>query len=326
MPYARRVGHDQFQYDEFTYWGNVPEGWSLNEVAGVAVDSKDRVYVFSRSEHPITIFSEDGAFIGSWGEGRFKRPHALYIDSNDVLYCVDDIGHSIYLCATDGRILRVIETADHPADTGWDGGNPESVVRSGPPFNTPTAAYAAQDGSIFVSDGYGNARVHHFTPDGQLIHTWGDPGSKPGQFVTPHDVFVDGDGRVYVSDRQNCRIQIFNAQGTLLKIWDHVHYPCDIAQGKDGLLYIAEVGGVFMGKAQTANLDAPGARITIRDLSGAVLCEWTEKDYLGSGRFFCPHGIATDSHGNIYVGEVIRSYPGGKAPADACFFRKYVRV
>ncbi|MBM3265708.1 MAG: hypothetical protein FJY97_20120 [candidate division Zixibacteria bacterium] len=326
MRYARRVGNGNFVYDELTYWGNVPEGWDLREVVGIGIDTKDRVYVFSRSDHPVTIFNPDGTFVGSWGEGKFKRPHAVYMTPDDILFLVDDVGHAIYKCDLEGRVLMTIETADHPADTGWDGQNTESVVRSGPPFNTPTAAYVAPDGDIFVSDGYGNARVHRFSATGRLIRSWGEPGSAPGQFVTPHDVFVDAAGRVYVSDRQNCRIQIFDGDGKPVAIWNEIHYPCDVALGRDGHLYFAEVGGVFMGRAKTANLDAPHARITIRTMDGAILAEWAEQDHLGAGRFFCPHGIAVDSRGDIYVGEVIRSYPGGKAPADACFLRKYAKV
>lgn len=325
MRYTRRVGDGAFQYDEYTHWGNLPEGWVFNDVVGVGVDSKENVYVFSRSEHPITIFRSDGTFLGSWGEGLFTRPHALYL-TDDILYLVDDIGQSIYKFTLDGTQLMVIETADNIADTGYDGSLLDSVKRSGPPFNTPTAVYVAPDGSLFIADGYGNARVHHYTADGQLIHSWGEPGRAPGQFITPHDTYVDAAGLVYVSDRQNCRVQIFDAQGKLVKIWTDIHYPCDIYEGKDGHLYFAEVGGFFMAPGQVEDLTAPHARITIRSQAGVILCEWTEQDHFGAGRFFAPHGIVTDSRGDIYVGEVIRSYPGGKAPADACALRKYVKI
>jgi sugar lactone lactonase YvrE len=326
MRYTRRVGTGSFLYDELTHWGSLPGGWSFVEVAGVAVDSQDRVYVFSRSDHPVTVFNPDGTFLGSWGEGKFKRPHAMFMAPDDTVFCVDDIGHAVYRFTLDGRQLLCIETAAHPADTGYDGGNVATVVRSGPPFNTPTAATVAPDGSIYVSDGYGNARVHRFSADGKLLRSWGDPGREPGQFITPHDVYVDADGRVYISDRQNCRIQIFTPDGELSTIWNGVHWPCDMCHGPDGHLYIAEVGGVFMGPKPPPDLTAPSARITIRDMAGAVLCEWTEQDPRGAGRCFSPHGIACDSQGNLYVGEVIRSYPGGAAPPDASALRKYARV
>lgn len=319
MPHIRTVGTGEYVYEETTHWGRLPDGWSLEEVAGVAVDSEDRVFVFSRSAHPITVFDREGRFLDAWGEGVFKRPHGLFIAPDDTVFCADDIAHAIYRFTPEGRELLAIKTP--PADTGYNG-NMDSVVRSGPPFNTPTAVTRAADGTLYVSDGYGNARVHRFTEAGQLLRSWGDPGRGPGQFVTPHDVYVDAEGLVYISDRQNCRIQIFSAGGTLVEIWDDIRWPCDMCHGPDGNLYIAEVGGVFMGEPDVGR---PAARITIRDRTGRILCEWGEQDPLDSGRFFSPHGIAVDSRGDIYVGEVAKSYPGGRAPADWSVLRKYTR-
>jgi sugar lactone lactonase YvrE len=320
MPQTRTVGTDGYMYNENTHWGQLPAGWSLEEVAGVAVDSEDRLYVFSRSAHPITVFDREGTFIESWGEGVFQRPHALYMATDDTLFCTDDIAHTIYRFTLDGQELMSIKTP--PADTGYDGADMYSVARSGPPFNTPTAVTQAPDGTLFVSDGYGNARVHHFTEEGKLLNSWGEPGSEPGQFVTPHDAYVDAEGRVYISDRQNCRIQIFTADGTLDNIWDDTHWPCDMCRGPDGNLYVAEVGGVFMGDPDTSR---PAARITVRDQDGHILCEWSDQDPMDSGQYFSPHAIAVDSRGDIYVGEVKKSYPGGRAPAGASVLRKYVR-
>ena len=262
MPYVRTVGSGDHVYEETTHWGQLPEGWSLEEVAGVAVDSADRLYVFSRSAHPITIFDREGRFLGSWGEDIFKRPHGIYIAPDDTVFLADDIAHTIYRFTPDGRELMSMTTP--PADTGYDGADMYSVVRFGPPFNTPTAVTQAPDGTTYVSDGYGNARIHHFTGEGELLHSWGEPGNGPGQFVTPHDVYVDAKGLVYISDRQNCRIQIFNGDGTLSGIWDDIHWPCDMCHGPDGNLYVAEVGGIFMGTPDTGR---PPARITVRDIA-----------------------------------------------------------
>ncbi|MEE2709462.1 MAG: peptidyl-alpha-hydroxyglycine alpha-amidating lyase family protein [Gemmatimonadota bacterium] len=319
MAYARTVGADDFVYDEITHWGQAPDGWSLEEVAGVAVDSRDRLFVFSRSPHPITIFDRDGQFLGSWGEGAFNRPHALYMAPDDTLFITDDNGHAIYRFTLEGQELMSIIT--QPSDTGYNG-DMYGLTRSGAPFNTPTAATLAPDGSLFVSDGYGNARVHHFTASGELIHSWGEPGSGPGQFIVPHDVYVDHAGLVYISDRQNCRIQIFSADGSLVNMWEDIYWPCDMCHGPDGNLYIAEVGGVFMGDPDVGR---PSARITVRNMDSDILCEWTEQDPLDTGRFFSPHGIAVDSHGDIYIGEVAKSYPGGRAPSDWSLLRKYIR-
>lgn len=323
MSHTRKVGSGTFIYEEIKPWGQLPAGWTFVEVAGVAVDSRDRVYVFSRSEHPMTVFDREGRFLRSWGEGVFQRPHGLFISADDAVYCVDDLGHTVYKYTTDGQLLMTLSTADHPADTGYDGGNPESILRSGPPFNTPTAMAVSPQGDLYVSDGYGNARVHRFTSDGQLLLSWGDPGHGRSQFVTPHDVYMDEDGLVYVSDRQNCRIQIFSPQGEWLRQWSDTRWPCDVCLDAEHHMYVAEVGGVFMGEP---DLGRPSARITVRDLTGMILAEWGEQDPLGAGQYFSPHGIACDSRGDLYVGEVGVSYPGGRAPADWCVLRKYVRA
>ncbi|HCP99790.1 MAG TPA: hypothetical protein DIT99_03460, partial [Candidatus Latescibacteria bacterium] len=110
--------------------------------------------------------------------------------------------------------------------------------------------------------------------------------------MTPHDAYVDAEGWVYISDRQNCRIQIFTADGTLDNIWVDTHWPCDMCRGPDGNLYVAEVGGVFMGDPDTSR---PAARITVRDQDGHILCEWSDQDPMDSGQYFSPHAIAVDS-------------------------------
>ena len=301
MPHTRTVGSGEYTYEEHTHWGVVPGGWNLEEVAGVAVDASDRVYVFSRSAHPLTIFDREGNFLGSWGEGVFNRPHALYMAADDTLFCTDDNAHTIYRFTLDGQELMRLQT--QPADTGYDGADLYSVKQVGPPFHTPTAITQAPDGTLYVSDGYGNARVHHFTEDGTLLHSWGDRGSGPGEFITPHDVYVDEKGQVYISDRQNRRIQLFTPGGELAGIWDDIQWPCDMDKGPDGNLYVAEVGGLFMPEPGT-DKNQQLAQITIRNRKGEILCAWHEQDPLDSGQYFSPHCIAVDSHGDIYVGEV----------------------
>jgi len=292
------------------------------------VDSQDRIYAFSRSEHPVIVFDRQGRFLGSWGEGLFKRPHGIFIGPDDAVYCVDDWGHAVHKFTTDGELLMTIETADHPADTGYVWGDPSTVRRAGPPFNYPTAVALSPEGDLYVADGYGNARIHKFAPDGRLLFSWGGPGDGPGEFVTPHDVCVDERGLVYVADRQNCRIQIFNPQGEFIGQWTDVWWPCDMCIDAEGNMYVAEIGGIFMtsGDEPAPDLNKPPARVTIRDLTGTILVEWGEEEPLGAGMYFSPHGTAIDSHGDLYIGEVSVSYTHGAAPTDWGVLRKYVRV
>ena len=318
------LGSGQFVYEEDAEWGKVPDGWEIVEVPGVAVDSQDRVYAFCRCEHPIIVFDRDGKFLRSWGEGVIKRAHDIIIGPDDSVYCVDDWGHAVHKYTTEGELLMTIETADNPADTGYDWDDRRIVDRAGPPFNFPTGIALTPDGDFYVSDGYGNARVHKFTANGELLFSWGEPGEGTSQFVTPHNVCVDSEGTVYVADRQNCRMQLFNPQGEYIGQWDNIWWPCDMCIDADDNMYIAEVGGIFMGVTKEPDFDSPAARITVRDLKGRILSEWGMEDPQGAGRYFSPHNIAFDSHGDLYVGEVAVSYPGGAAPEDWRVLRKYV--
>lgn len=337
----RIVGSDKFRYEEIKGWGNLPEDWAFVEVPGVAVDSQDRVYVLCRTEPPVLVLDREGRFLKSWGEELFKRPHSIFIGPADNVYCVDDWGHAVHKFTTNGELLMTIETASHPADTGYVWDAPSTVQRAGPPFNYPTAVALSPKGELYVSDGYGNARVHKFAPDGRLLFSWGEPGSGPGEFVTPHNVCVDREGLVYVADRQNCRIQVFGPQGEFITQWAEIWWPCDMCVDADGYMYVAEVGGIFMGAGEpkqsatgargvpddavAPDRSKPPARITVRDLTGTILAEWSEEDPFGTGMYFSPHGITIDSKGNLYVGEVATSYTHGAVPEDWGVLRKYER-
>ena len=117
----------------------------------------------------MVVLNRDGSFIRSWGEGLFRRAHGLHIDADDNLYCTDDGDHTVRKCSTDGKVLLTIGIPDKPAP-----------YMSGEPFNRCTHTALSPKGEIYVSDGYGNACVHKYTPDGKLMKTWGEPGSDPG--------------------------------------------------------------------------------------------------------------------------------------------------
>lgn len=320
-----KVGSGKFTYEEEKEWGHLPDGWTFHEVNGVAVNSQDRVYVFTRSEHPVIIFNRDGSFLSSWGEGQFTRPHSIFIGRDNLVYCVDDYGHAMRKFTMDGQLLMTIATAEHPSDTGYVRNRPETVLRSGPPFNRPTDVALSPEGDLYVSDGYGNARVHKFSPGGQLLLSWGEPGHGPGQFNIPHGVCVDRKGRVYIADRLNTRIQVFNPDGEFVDQWGDVHYPDAMCLDDEDNMYVVEQGGVFMNWPEV-HIERWYARITVRDLNGRILSTWGEKDPRGQGRFFSPHGIAVDSHGDLYVGEIPVTYTHDTAPAGWPLLRKYVRT
>src|SRR5438093_970019 len=196
------VGSGEFRYAVHEQWQQLPDGWSFVEVAGVATDSRDRVFVYNRGEHPVIVFDRDGKFLYSWGEGVFRRAHGISIGPDDAVYCTDDLDHTVRKFTTDGKLLIMLGTSGQASDTGIDGLDYRTIRRAAGPFNRPTNMALASDGSMYVTDGYGNARLHQFASDGRYLFSWGEPGSGPGQFNLPHGVALDREQRVYVADRE----------------------------------------------------------------------------------------------------------------------------
>ena len=302
------LGESALTFELVPDWEQLPAGWTHGDVAGVATDSQDRVYVFNRSEHPLIVYDRDGRFVRSWGEGVFTRPHGITIHQ-DVVYCADDTDHTVRAFTLDGELLWTLGTPHQPSDTGYvpEGrANLLSIRRGAGPFNRPTRLAVAPSGELYVSDGYGNARVHRFSARGELIQSWGEPGSEPGQFNLPHSVWVHTDGRVFVCDRENDRIQIFSPDGKLLHIWNELTRPGDLFIDRDGHVYVGEMawepGAVSMAGRPYTEVRTP--RLSIRDLEGQLLAHWGGPDPCSPGSFASPHGLWVDSHGDLYVAEV----------------------
>src|SRR4051812_30968660 len=191
------VGRGSHTYRVVGDWAKLPPGWQFRDVAAVAVDKRDQVYVFNRGEHPLMVFDRDGNLLNSWGEKLFKRAHGLHMASDDTLYCTDDGDHTVRKCTLDGKVLLELGIPNRP-----------SGFMSGEPFNRCTHTALSPEGEIYVSDGYANACVHKFSPGGKLLHSWGECGADPGQFNIPHNIVCDRQGWVYVADRENHRVQI----------------------------------------------------------------------------------------------------------------------
>jgi DNA-binding beta-propeller fold protein YncE len=263
------------EYEAVAGWGKLPKGWVYTQVAGVAVDSKDRVLILCRGAHPIIVFNRQGEFIESWGEGVFSNAHGAYIDGEDNFYCVDSADHTVRKFSKDGALIMTLGEMNRPS-------------LPGKPFNKPTDLARAHDGELYVTDGYGNSSVHRFSPEGRLIQSWGEPGTGPGQFNLPHGVWVDGE-RVYVADRQNNRVQIFNREGGYVDEWSDLLRPCDIYFDTRGRVYVAELTH----------------RVSILNKRGEVLARIGGEEGFEAGKFVAPHCLWKDSHGALYVGEVL---------------------
>jgi DNA-binding beta-propeller fold protein YncE len=211
------------------------------------------------------------------------------------------------------------------------GNDYRTIQRTAGPFNFPTNLALAHGGEMFITDGYGNCRVHKYSPDGRLLLSWGEPGAGPGQFHLPHGITVDRRGLVYVADRENSRVQVFSPDGDFLREWTGVARPCQVSVDAHDNFYVAEIGyraGVYPGNEVPPG-NPTGGRLTIYSAEGDVLARWGGGDRpCAPGDFFAPHDVCVDSHGDIYVGEVTMSAGGNKGivPRDCHSLQKFVRV
>jgi DNA-binding beta-propeller fold protein YncE len=290
------LGSGEFRYRVDAGWGKLPPGWDFGEVAAVAVDSRDRVHVFNRGEHPMIVFDRDGSFLSSWGEGLFVRAHGLSYEVDDTLYCTDMGDHTVRKCTLDGRVLLTLGVPGKPAP-----------FMSNRPFCRCTHSAVASNGDIYVSDGYRNAAVHHFDPGGKLLKSWGNAGTDPGEFNVPHAIWCDENDWIHVADRENHRVQVFDRNGRYETQWNNLHRPMAIATPRRGCPYcfIAEAGPELGVNLEYPNL---GPRITITDRKGVKIARLGgPRAKHGPGYFIAPHDIAVDSAGSIYVAEVSRT-------------------
>lgn len=310
------MGSGKFVYEAAEGWGKLPEGWSFREVAAVGVDKQDLLYAFSRGEHPIIVFDREGNFLRSWGEGLFKRAHGITMGPDDTIYCTDDGDHTVRKCTLDGKILLTLGIPGKPAP-----------YQSGEPFNRCTHVALSPKNEIYVSDGYGNSRVHKYSPDGKLLFSWGEPGTDPGQFNIVHNICADQDGYVYVADRENHRVQVFDANGKFETQWNNMHRPCALYmdRGANPICYLGELGPGLPVNKEMPNV---GPRLSILTSEGKLLARLGDiRGGEGSGQFIAPHGLALDSRGDIYVGEVSWTISGQhmKPPRELRSLRKLIK-
>jgi DNA-binding beta-propeller fold protein YncE len=289
-----RYGAGKYQYELVDDWAKLPKGWSFLDVGGIAIDKEDRVYVLNRSDNPVIVLDRDGSLVHSWGKGFFKRAHGSCLGPDNSIYCTGDRNHIVAKFTHDGQLLMTLGNAGQATDTGyvrtfdyWE--SLTRIVRGAPPFNRPTGVSVSPKGEIYVADGYGNARIHKFSADGKLLLSWGEPGGEPGQFRLPHSVRVDKRGRVWVVDRENHRIQIFEPNGKFLKQWTNLVRPTDLFIDNDDIVYVSELS----------------MRVSIFTNDGKLLARWGNPGVKKEeALFLAPHAIAIDSHGDIYVGDV----------------------
>ncbi len=315
------LGSGDYTYRVLEDWAKLPDGWVFGDVAAVGVDRQDRVYAFNRGPHPMVVFDCAGNFLKSWGENIFTRAHGIHMGPDDTIYCTDDGDHTVRKCTLDGKVLLEIGIPNRP-----------KPFMSGEPFNKCTHTALSPKGEIYVTDGYGNARVHKYAPDGKYLSTWGKPGIGPGEFNLPHNICCDADGFVYVADRENHRIQVFDRDGKYETEWRNLHRPSGIYMppGQCPICYVGEIGPYYGFNRGAPNL---GPRISIVDNKGALLVRLGVDPTAGNtpGKFLSPHSLAVDSKGDLYIGEVAVSawpslFPDKPMPKKLQSLQKFEKV
>ena len=164
------VGSGDYVYEPVVDWAKLPPGWSFKEIGSVGVDKNDNVYVFNRGEHPMIVFDRDGNFLRSWGEGVFPRAHGVFMAPDDTIWLTDDGDHTVRQCTLEGKVLLTLGIPGKP-----------SPYMSGEPFHRCTHTAMSPEGDIYVSDGYGNSRVHKYSPNGQAAAVVGRAGHRSGR-------------------------------------------------------------------------------------------------------------------------------------------------
>lgn len=258
-----------------------PVDGNIIQPTGVAVNSQGHVFVFNKGHFQLMEFDAQGQFVRALGQGLFKDPHGLRIDAQDNIWTTDLESHLVIKMSPEGRVLMVL------GQNGTSGLYDD--VRDMILFFKPADVAFGRNGEIYIADGYGNARVVHLDANGKLIKAWGEKGPQPGNFDNPHNV-VYVQNKLYVADRNNNRIQVFDGAGKFLEQWTHVGKPWGLALSPENNLYLSE------GNAE---------KVYKLDLSGKVLGVYDAGPGTGYGHFHAAHGIASGLDEDLYVTEVL---------------------
>ncbi len=301
---------ESFVFEPVLQWERLPAEVKLGEVAAVGVDDRDRVYIFNRGEHPVVVMSREGEFLNSWGQGLFPHAHGLQIAKDQTLWLTDDWNHCVRQCTPEGKVLRTIGIPGTAAP-----------FMSNKPFCMCTHSAISPEGDVYVADGYRNACVHKFSADGRHIRTWGTSGTGPGEFNIVHNIVCDDEGLVYVADRENHRIQIFNGDGGYQGQWNNLHRPCALflSPGRCPFCFVGELPPTLPVNRAAPNL---GPRISVLTMKGEKVGSIGDGvPGTKPGQFIAPHGLAMDSQRDLYVADVAVStwnqcFPDEPLPPD----------
>jgi NHL repeat len=282
-------------YEVDANWPKRPAAFQWRYMTSVALDSKEQVWLLGALDPQVQVYGGDGTFVSGWGEGRFMNPHHITVDHEDNVWITDFGRHVVEKFTPEGDLLLTLGTVD---EAGEDATH----------FNRPTAAVVSPAGDIFVTDGYSNNRVAHFNAAGEFVKTWGKLGVGAGELSQPHAIALDSQGRVYVGERNNCRIQIFDQEGNSLAQWRNLVNPWGIWITPDDEVYVCGSSPKRWGAHSNLGNPPTDQLVMKLDTTGRVLELWTfplaEEGKLIPGQIDWIHGIAVDSRGNLYLSDV----------------------
>jgi len=263
----------------------LPEGSKMGAAAAVAFDARGHIYVLTRGAQAFFEFDENGGFVRSFGDGMFTRSHGLKIDRDGNLWATDVGAHTVVKLNPAGQVLLTIGTKGQAGE--WNETAGSHLL------NQPNDVAIAANGDIFVAQGHtpgagGDARVLKFDKDGRFIKQWGGKGKEPGQFVVAHGIVIDGKGLLWVMDRENQRVQVFDSNGTFVREQKYKGLPCSVAFGRDEAYMVNGFAGQLL-------------RL---DLNGKVLAAMG-KPGTGPGEFGEAHFLAISPRNDLYVADSV---------------------
>jgi peptidylamidoglycolate lyase len=266
----------EIRYSVHSDFFELPRGMNFGEAAGVAVAANGHIFLFQRVQPMLTEYTSEGKFIRSLGEGLFVTPHGLRIDPEGNIWTTDVGSHVVLKLSPDGHVLMVLGHKNQDAEGTWL-------------FNRPADVGFDIKGNVYIADGYGNSRIIKFDKAGRYLTTWGKYGTEPGEFRLPHAIVIDRKGQVYVADRENARIQVFNEDGKFIRQETGVGYPYGLSLLPNGHLIMAD-GGYD--------------RLVELDEQGKILGALGEPGHL-PGQFAWAHAVAVGPDGKLYVADTL---------------------
>lgn len=278
-------------------WPETPDGVEHKAVTGIAVDAKNQVWIATAADPPVQVYSSQGKYVRGWGKDVLEGPHHLKLDPDGSVWVADPVLHTVFKFTPEGKLLM---TLGIPGEFGEDERR----------LSQPTDCVVTRAGDIFVSDGYGNNRVVQFDAQGKFVKQWGRLGTKPGEFCNPHAISVDSEGRLYVADRYNARVQVFSQAGKVLDVWDNIIIPWGLWISSDDDIWVCGSSPDAWPADPKAPLGSkPKDQLILRfDTRGKVKQLWSVPlggETTEPGQLNLVHCLALDQAGNLYCGDVL---------------------